>query len=380
MADLQQLLKLMIESGASDMFLTCGATPRMKVEGNTYPVKGELLKRGEVHELAQALMNERQKAAFDETMEANLSYSFGTAGRFRINVFQQRGEAGMVIRQIKPSVASFRELGLPEQCAGLAMLPRGLVLFVGAAGSGKSTSLAAMINHRAANAGGHILTIEDPIEFLFKHNRALVDQREVSVDTRSFGDALRNAMREAPDVIMIGEIRDQETARYAMSYADTGHLCLSTLHANTADQAMERLLNFFPQQAHKQVLMDLSMNLKAVISQRLIPTLDGKAALATEVLLSTLHVSELIREGRINELKEAMAKGNDSGMHSFDQSLYDLYEAGRISLDEARRNADSRTDLALRIRLSERRTVADAPNLTMAETPQEKGRLHHSRK
>src|SRR5581483_10261773 len=189
-------------------------------------------------ELAQALMNERQKAAFDETMEANLSYSFGTAGRFRINVFQQRGEAGMVIRQIKPSVASFRELGLPEQCAGLAILPRGLVLFVGAAGSGKSTSLAAMINHRAANAGGHILTIEDPIEFLFKHNRALVDQREVSVDTRSFGDALRNAMREAPDVIMIGEIRDQETARYAMSYADTGHLCLSTLHANTADQAM----------------------------------------------------------------------------------------------------------------------------------------------
>jgi twitching motility protein PilU len=379
MADLQQLLKLMAESGASDMFLSCGATPRIKVEGNTYPVSGEVLKRGEVRELADSLMNERQKAAFDDNMEANLSYSNDDA-RFRINVFRQRGETGMVIRHIKSEVPSFKELGLPEQCAGLAMLPRGLVLFVGAAGSGKSTSLAAMINYRAANAGGHILTIEDPIEFLFRHNRALVDQREVSVDTRSFGDALRNILREAPDVIMIGEIRDEETARYALNYADTGHLCLSTLHANTADQALERLLNFFPEQAHKQILMDLSMNLKAVISQRLIPTPEGKAALATEVLLCTLHVADLIREGRINELKEAMAKGSDGGMHSFDQSLYELYQAGRISLDEAKRNADSRTDLVLRIRLAERRTVADAPDLTMVETPPEPGKVHHSRK
>jgi len=368
MPDLQTYLKLMIDRGASDLFLTCGATPRIKIDGATSAVSAPVLLRGEVRELVFPLMSERQKATFDETMEANLSYSFGQAGRFRINVFQQRGEMGLVIRQVKSEVNSFKELGLPELCAGLAMLKRGLVLFVGAAGSGKSTSLAAMINHRAANADGHILTIEDPIEFLFRHNRSLVDQREVAVDTRSFADALRNAMREAPDVIMIGEIRDHETARHALSYSDTGHLCLSTLHANTADQAVERIAGFFSESSRKQVLLDLSMNLKAVISQRLLPSVDGgRASLATEVLLSSVHVADLIREGRINELKEAMVKGNPSGMYCFDQSLYELHQAGRITLEEALRNADSRTDLGLRIRLSERRSVAEAPDLSLMD-------------
>jgi twitching motility protein PilU len=368
MPELQQYLKLMIDRGASDLFLTCGATPRIKINGNTSALSAPVMQRGEVRALILPIMSERQKAAFDETMEANLSYSFGQAGRFRINVFQQRGEMGMVIRQIKSEVNSFAELGLPEVCASLALLKRGLVLFVGAAGSGKSTSLAAMINYRAANADGHILTIEDPIEFLFRHNRALVDQREVSVDTRSFNDALRNAMREAPDVIMIGEIRDHETARHALNYSDTGHLCLSTLHANSADQAVERLIGFFPESARKQVLMDLSMNLKAVIAQRLLPAADGgRAALVTELMLTTVHIADLIREGRINELKGAMAKFKENGMHCFDDSLFRLYRAGRITLEEAQRHADSRTDLTLRIRLSERHTVAEAPNLTMVD-------------
>jgi twitching motility protein PilU len=255
------------------------------------------------------------------------------------------------------------------------MLKRGLVLVVGAAGSGKSTSLAAMIGHRSANADGHILTVEDPIEFLFPHGRALVDQREVNIDTHSFGDALRNAMRAAPDVIMIGEIRDEETAKHAITYADTGHLCVSTMHANNANQAIERIINFFPEQAHKQLLMDLSLNLKGVISQRLVPTPDGKVALATELLLLTSYVSDLIQRNRVDELKEVMSKGEEIGMHTFDQSLFNLYKAGRISLQEALRYADSHTDLALRVRLSDEHGSAGAP-LTVND-----GRsTHHTQK
>ncbi len=366
MPDLQQYLQLMIDRGASDLFMTCGATPRIKINGSTSAMDVPVLQRGEVRALIQPIMSERQKATFEETMEANLSYSYGQEGRFRINLFQQRGEMGLVIRLVKSEVNSFRELGLPEMCAKLAMLKRGLVLFVGAAGSGKSTSLAAMINYRAANGDGHILTIEDPIEFLFRHNRALVDQREVSVDTRSFNDALRNAMREAPDVIMIGEIRDEETARHAINYADTGHLCLSTLHANSADQAIERLAAFFPEAARKQVLMDLSLNLKAVIAQRLLPAADGgRAVLATEMMLSSVFIADLIRDGRINEVKIAIGKNKAGGMHCFDDSLFELYQAGRISFEEVERSADSRTDLTLRIRLSQHRTAADAPDLGM---------------
>lgn len=370
MPNLNQLLQQMIAKGASDIFLTCGATPRMKVDGITTPLDMPVLVRGEVRELAYSIMSEQQKATFENTLEANLSYSFGQAGRFRINVFRQRGETGMVIRLIKPESRSFQQLGLPKACGELAMLKRGLVLVIGAAGSGKSTTLAAMINHRAASADGHILTIEDPIEFLFRHSRSLVDQREVSVDTRSFGDALHNALREAPDVIMIGEIRDPETARHALSYANTGHLVLSTLHANNAEQTMDRYLDFFPPASHKQLLADLAMNLKAVIAQRLLPGANNKAALATELMLGTPHIADLIRDGHTGELREAVAKASDSGMHSFDQSLFELYQAGRIDRDEALRNADSQTDLSLRIRLSERRTVRDAPDLDMVDFEQ----------
>jgi len=380
MPDLQQYLKLMIDKGASDLFLTFGAAPRIKVNGRASPLDVPVLQSGEVRALIYPIMSERQKASFEETMEANLSYSYGVDGRFRINVFQQRGEMGMVLRLVKSEVNSFSDLGLPELCAKLAMLKRGLVLVVGAAGSGKSTSLAAMINYRAAHDDGHILTVEDPIEFVFRHNRALVDQREVLVDTRSFSDALRNAMREAPDVVMIGEIRDHETARHAINYADTGHLCLSTLHANSADQAVDRLANCFPEAARKQVLLDLSMNLKAVIAQRLLPSADGaRSVLATEVMLSSAHIASLIRDDRLHELKGAIGRSKPLGMHCFDDALFDLYQAGRISLEEVERSADSHSDLMLRIRLSQHRTAADAPpELGMVaepvEPPREKSR------
>jgi twitching motility protein PilU len=326
--------------------------------------------------MAYSIMTDRQRAAFEETMESNLSLSVEGVGRYRVNVYFQRGEVAVVIRLIKSVIPTFAQLGLPAPCANLAMLKRGLALVVGAAGSGKSTSLAAMIGHRSMHADGHILTIEDPIEFLFPHRLSLVDQREVSIDTRSFGDALRNAMREAPDVIMIGEIRDEETAKHAIAYAETGHLCVSTMHANNANQATERIINFFPEQAHRQIYMDLSLNLKGVVSQRLLPATDGKLALATEVLLLTPYVADLIQRGRIDEIKEAMSKGNDVGMHTFDQSLYELYTAGRISLENALRFADSQTDLALRIRLSVHRSADEASSLTVEDIP----RVHHSRK
>ncbi len=366
MTDIHALLALMVEKGASDLFLTYDAAPHIKIEGVTHPVNTPVFKRGEVRQLAQSIMTDRQTAAFEETMESNLSLSMEGVGRFRINVYYQRGEVAIVARLIKSNIPTIEQLGLPGICADLAMLKRGLVMVVGAAGSGKSTTLAAMIGHRSAQADGHILTIEDPIEFLFPHRRSLVDQREVNIDTRSFGEALRNALRAAPDVIMIGEIRDQETAQHALAYAETGHLCLSTLHANNANQAIERIINFFPDPAHKQLLLDLSLNLQGVISQRLIPTPDGKLALATEVLQHTAYVADLIEKGRIDEIREAMGKGNETGMQTFDQSLFDLFKAGRISLSEALRNADSHTDLALRVRLSEQHP-ATGPALTVDE-------------
>jgi twitching motility protein PilU len=367
MTDIHALLTLMVSKGASDLFLTHNAPPHIKIEGMTHSVNAPPFKPGEVKQLAHSIMTDRQTAAFEETMESNLSLSVEGVGRFRVNVFYQRGEVALVARLIKSNIPAIEQLGLPKTCADLAMLKRGLVLVVGAAGSGKSTSLAAMIGYRSANAGGHILTIEDPIEFLFPHLQSLVDQREVSIDTRSFGDALRNAMRAAPDVIMIGEIRDQETAKHAIAYAETGHLCVSTMHANNANQAIERIINFFPEQAQKQLLMDLSLNLQGVISQRLIPTPDGKLALATELLILTSYVSDLIQKGRVDEIKEVMSKGDEVGMHTFDQSLYNLYAAGRISLKDALRYADSHTDLALRVRLSDQHTAADAPLLTVNE-------------
>ena len=368
MPGMQSLLRAMVDKGASDLFVTCGAPPHLKIDGTTRPIKAPAIQPGEGERLARSLMTDRQAADFDATLESNLGLRFEGLGRFRVNAYYQRGEVALVIRLIPSAIPSFADLGLPEYCARLAMLKRGLVLFVGAAGSGKSTSLAALIQHRARHADGHILTIEDPIEFEFSHDRSLVDQREVSIDTHSFGDALRNAMREAPDVIMIGEIRDLESARHAIAYAETGHLCLSTLHANNAQQAIDRLINFFPEQAQKQLFMDLSLNLKGVVSQRLVPSVDKSRVLATEMLLLTPYVSELIREGRVDEVREIMVKsGRPGGMHTFDQSLYQLYQQQRISRETALHYADSINDLSLRITMTRDEPDKDIDDLHIDE-------------
>lgn len=365
MTDMNAYLRLMLERSASDLFLTTGAPPSIKVDGVVQALDEPKLVVGEVREMAERIMTAAQKKQFETTMECNFSWSCKDLGRYRINVYHQRGEVAMVMRMINSQIPDFATLGLPARVAELAMLKRGLVLVVGAAGSGKSTTLAAMIKHRSLHADGHILTIEDPIEFLFKHEKSMVDQREVGIDTLSFGEALHNALREAPNVIMLGEIRDRETAQHAIAYAETGHLCISTLHANNANQAIDRLINFFPEDMHKQILLDLSMNLKGVISQRLIPAIKQKRVLAVEILLQTSFISDLMQRGRLNEIKDAMSKGNEEGIVTFDQSLFALYQAGKITAQEAMQNADSVTDLTLKIRLSVKHTSADAPNFSI---------------
>ncbi len=349
--DLQPLLKLVAAKGGSDLFVTVGAPPHVKVEGLTYAVDVAPIEPGVGRQMAYSIMNERQIAEFEATLECNLGYQAPGVGQFRINVFNQRGETALVARLVKATIPSFEQLRLPPAVRDLAVLKRGLVLVVGGSGTGKSTTLAAMIDHRAEHSGGHILTVEDPIEFSFKHKRALVDQREVGIDTLSFDAALRNAMREAPDVIMIGEIRDRESMHHALTYAQTGHLCLSTLHSNSANQAIERVLSFYPEDAHRQLTMDLALNLRAVVCQRLIPGKHGKRVLATEILMQTPLVSDYILKGRIDEIKTLMARGTEIGMKTFDQSLFELYSDGLISYEEAMSNADSRTDLSVRIRL-----------------------------
>jgi twitching motility protein PilU len=352
MTDMNAYLKLMVDQSASDLFLTTGAAPSIKVDGVVHALDVPKLAVGEVKEIAERIMTTQQRKQFESSMECNFSWSCKDLGRYRINVYYQRGEVAMVMRMINSQIPDFLTLGLPPKVAELAMLKRGLVLVVGSTGSGKSTTLAAMITHRSQHADGHILTIEDPIEFLFSHARSIVDQREVGIDTLSFGDALRNALREAPDVIMLGEIRDRETAQHAITYAETGHLCISTMHAANANQAIDRLINFFPEDAHKQILLDLSLNLKGVISQRLIPAIKQKRVLAVEILLQTSFISELMLRGRLNEIKDAMAKGHEEGLFTFDHSLYELYSAGKITAEQAIQNADSTTDLSLKIRLS----------------------------
>jgi twitching motility protein PilU len=373
MTDMNTYLRLMLERSASDLFLTTGAPPSIKIDGIVHPLDAPKLNVGEVKEMAEHIMTAAQRKQFEATMESNFSWSCKDLGRYRINVYHQRGEVAMVMRMINSNVPSFEALGLPARAAELAMLKRGLVLVVGAAGSGKSTTLAAMIRHRAAHADGHILTIEDPIEFLFSHGRSIVDQREVGIDTLSFGEALHNALREAPDVIMLGEIRDRETAQHAITYAETGHLCISTMHANNANQAIDRLINFFPEEAHKQILLDLSMNLKGVISQRLIPAINQKRVLAVEILLQTSYISELMQRGRLSEIKDAMTKNNEEGIVTFDQSLYALVQAGKITAEEAISNADSVTDLSLRIRLSLRHQFGDTSSIAMENVPKKNG-------
>ena len=352
--DLTPYLRMMVEQNASDLFLSVGAPPALKAEGETRILAAPVLASQTLGEVADSLLDGRQKQEFERKHEMNLTISREGLGRFRVNLYRQRGQTAIAIRYIPSRIPSLDSLNLPSNIRDLVMLKRGLVLVVGAAGSGKSTTLAAMIDYRNRQRSGHILTIEDPIEFVHEHNRSIVDQREVGIDTDSYADALKNAMREAPDVIMIGEIRDRETMEQALLYAETGQLCLATLHSNNASQTLDRILAFFPAEAHGQVLQDLALNLKAVLSQRLLRSAVGSRRVpAVELLLQTTFVSDLILKGEVGKLREAMKQGIDGGMLTFEESLLRLYRSGKISLDEALENADSRSDLSLRVRLSE---------------------------
>ncbi len=344
-------LKAVVEAGGSDLFLTAGAPPASKVAGVVGHLALPPLKAGQVRTLAELFMPEAQLRDFDVRMECDLAIRIEELGRFRVNIYQQRGEMAMVLRHIPSHIPSFEELKLPPILQQLALLKRGLVLIVGAAGAGKTTTLASMLGYRNTQRPGHILTVEDPIEFLHAHKQSIVSQREVGIDTLSFDDALRHAMREAPDVIMIGELRDVETLRHALNYAETGHLCLSTLHANNANQAIERMLSFFPDSAHKRIQLDLSMNLHGVVAQRLITGINGRQVPAVEVLLRTPFVADLINKGLIDQIRPVLAKSTEVGMQTFDQSLFKLLADGQISADQALDNAESRTDLSLRLRL-----------------------------
>ena len=351
--DISDYLKLMPEKNASDLFFSTGAPVNIKIEGVTSAVDDRRLAPGEVKSIAYSLMSDAQTSEFEHGMEMDLAVSVRGVGRFRVNVFRQRGEVSMVVRYIKSRVAGITELNLPPILQDLVMEPRGMVLVVGTTGSGKSTTLAAMLSHRNRNKTGHILTIEDPIEYIHEHDKSVVNQREVGLDTLSYAHALKRAMREAPDVIMIGEIRDRETLEQAISYAETGHLCLSTMHVNNANQTLERIVNFFPDTAHHELYMDLSLNLRAIIAQRLVIGKDGLRVPAVEILLSSSYVQELIQKGEIDTIKDAMEQSSDRGMQTFDQALYGLYADGKITMEEALRNADSRNNLSLRIRLAQ---------------------------
>ncbi|MDD2545012.1 MAG: PilT/PilU family type 4a pilus ATPase [Burkholderiaceae bacterium] len=345
-------LAQMARDGASDLFLLAGAPATFKRQGVFTPLAHPPLSGEEIRTLAYSIMRKEQITEFVETKECDLSYQMGTVGRFRVNVHLQRGQVGMVVRHVVSNIPSLEQLGLPPVLKQLAFLKSGLVLTVGAAGSGKTTSLAAMLNYRNAHTTGHILTIEDPIEYLHAHQQSLVTQREVGLDTQSYDEALRRAMREAPNVIMIGEIRDRLTMQHALHYAESGHLCVSTLHASNASQAVQRILNFFPETAHRQLLMDLSLNLKAVVAQRLVKSVQGQLVPALEIMLQTPYVSELIQQGKIDEVNTAIVRRDGEGMCTFDQSLYALYEAGTLSAEETLAHADNRTDVALRMRLA----------------------------
>lgn len=350
--DITPVLKFMTERGGSDLFFSTSAAIHLSVEGETMPINSQILSPGMIKELAYSLMSEAQIKEFESTLECNFAISKKDIGRFRVNVFRQRGEVGMVIRHIKTEIPNFETLGLPPIMRDLVMRKRGLLLLVGATGSGKSTSLASMIDYRNENANGHIITIEDPIEFVYQHKKSVVDQREVGIDTHSFDNALKNAMRQAPNVILIGEIRDMEAMKQALTYAETGHLCLATLHANNANQALERIISFFPQEAKQGLLLSVSLNLVGIISQRLIPGVVKKRAAAVEVLINTPYISDLIIKQKLSEIKEIMADNNDIGMNTFDQSLFRLFTNGHIDEENALANADSRNDLSLKIRFA----------------------------
>lgn len=350
--DLKEYLLILARRDGSDIYLSVGAPPCAKFQGVLRALDKEPLPHGRVKEIAYSILNPEQIKEFEKTLELNLAISESGVGRFRVNIFKQRGEVSMVIRNIKTDIPTVADLGLPPVLTEVIMAKRGLILFVGGTGSGKSTSLAALIDHRNTNSGGHIITIEDPVEFVHRHKRSVVNQREIGVDTLSYADALKNTLRQAPDVILIGEIRDRETMEHALAFAETGHLAISTLHANSANQALDRIINFFPEERRSQLLTDLSSNLRAFISQRLIPTIDGKRVAAIEILLHSPMVETLIKRGEVSTLKEIMEKAVGAGMQTFDQALFNLHQAGKISLDEAIKNADSANNLRLRINLS----------------------------
>lgn len=346
------LLRLMLGKKASDMFITAGFPPAMKVDGKMTPVNSQVLSPQQAREICRSIMNDKQAAEFDATNECNFAIGIPNVARFRVNAFVQRGSVGLVFRTINSKIPTFEELGLPPVLKDIAMTKRGLVVFVGGTGSGKSTSLAAMIGYRNEHSHGHIITIEDPVEFMHDHKNCVITQREVGVDTDSWQAALKNTLRQAPDVILIGEIRDRETMDYAVAFAETGHLCMSTLHANSTNQALDRIINFFPEERRQQLLMDLSLNVRAFISQRLVPKIDGIGrTAAVEVMLNTPLISDLIFKGDVHEIKSVIAKSRELGMQTFDQSLFDLHEAGEISYEDALRNADSVNDLRLRFKL-----------------------------
>ena len=349
---IHDLLRLVVSKKASDLFITAGFPPAIKVDGRITPVSNQTLTPQHSMELARAIMNDKQAYEFESTKECNFAISPPDIGRFRVNAYVQQGRIGVVLRQINSIIPSFEELNLPEVLRDISMTKRGLVIFVGGTGSGKSTSLAAMVGFRNEHAQDHIITIEDPIEYVHEHKKCIITQREVGVDTDNWFSALKNTLRQAPDVILIGEIRDRETMDYAIAFAETGHLCLSTLHANSANQALDRIINFFPEDRRSQLLMDLSLNLKAFISQRLIPLREGKGRVAAvEIMLNSPLISDLIFKGAVHEIKGVMAKSRELGMQTFDQHLFDLYEAGLISYEDALRNADSLNDLRLKIKL-----------------------------
>jgi len=346
------LLRLMVSKKGSDLFITAGFPPAIKIDGKINPQSNQMLTPQHTSELARAIMNDRQAAEFEATKECNFAISPQGIGRFRVNAFVQQARVGVVLRTINAKIPSFDELGLPPVLKDIAMTKRGLTIFVGGTGTGKTTSLAAMVDFRNENSYGHIITVEDPIEYVHDHKNCIVTQREIGVDTESWEIALKNTLRQAPDVILMGEIRDRETMDHAIAFAETGHLALATLHANSANQAIDRIINFFPEERRPQLLMDLSLNLRAMISQRLLPVKEGKGRVpAVEILLNSPFISDLIFKGDVSEIKDVMKRSRELGMQTFDQSLFDLYEADKISYEDALRNADSVNDLRLTIKL-----------------------------
>ncbi|WP_019528407.1 PilT/PilU family type 4a pilus ATPase [Dasania marina] len=352
--EIDKLLTIMVEKGASDLFITAGVPPSIKVNGKVVPVTTTPLSPEKTRETVMGIMNETQRRDFVREKECNFAISARGIGRFRVSAFYQRNLAGMVLRRIETNIPKVDDLGLPDIVKDLAMTKRGLVVFVGATGSGKSTSLAAMIGHRNKNSKGHIISVEDPIEYIHQHQGCIVTQREVGIDTDSFEVGLKNMLRQAPDVIMIGEVRTRETMEHAIAFAETGHLCLCTLHANNANQALDRIMHFFPADRHGQMWMDLSLNMRAIVAQQLIPTPDGKGRRAcVEVLINSPLAQDMIRKGEVHELKSLMAKSNEQGMQTFDQALYELYKTGEITYEDALAHADSGNDLRLMIKLGD---------------------------